>query len=255
MTASNTVELEYFDVNCQIGVRQIMNPGSYYKTEELVRKMEYNGIKNAMVSHSMAEGYHPLTGNRMLMEEIKPHANLHPVWFVLPHHTGDFPNPGELRAMLKESGVKMVRMLPHSHGYSVSEWNCGPLFNMLEETGVLLSADSPQMGYDAIHGILTAHPKLRLVLTNIHYNCARNIYPLLEKFENLYAETIGFKVLDGIEDICGRFGAKKLLFGSMSPVYSASAAIGMVTYSNIADSEKQMIACGNFEKLLEGVRL
>jgi predicted TIM-barrel fold metal-dependent hydrolase len=157
--------------------------------------------------------------------------------------------------MLRENGVKMVRMSPQSHGYSMSEWNCGPLYAMLEETGVLLTVDFPQLGYDALHSILTAHPKLRLILTNIHYNCARNIYPLLMKCGNLYLESIGFKVLDGIEDVCRKIGPKNLLFGSMSPVYSASAAIGMITYSDITDEEKQMIACDNLKRLLEGVKL
>jgi predicted TIM-barrel fold metal-dependent hydrolase len=90
-------------------------------------------------------------------------------------------------------------------------------------------------------------------LTNLHYNCARNLYPLLAKFENLYVETIGFKVYGGIEDVCEKFGAGRLLFGTGAPKYAGSGAVGMITYAGISDAEKRMIASGNLERILESI--
>lgn len=42
-------ELEFFDCNCSFGMRSIRYPGSFYKIEDLVNKMEYYGIKRALV--------------------------------------------------------------------------------------------------------------------------------------------------------------------------------------------------------------
>jgi predicted TIM-barrel fold metal-dependent hydrolase len=218
----------YFDCNGEIGIRRVINPGSFYETEELLRKMDYYGIGEALVHHSLAEGYHPQTGNARLMDEIKDIPRLHPVWVAMPHFTGEFPAPDALREAMKENGVKAVRMFPQTHGYSVSDWICGPLFDMLATYRVPLFIGSDQITPDNLHSVMVNHPALTVVLTHIHYNNTRNLYALLSNFKNLHLETIGFKPLEGIEDVCKKFGAERLIFGTGAPLYSGGAAVGMI---------------------------
>lgn len=251
-------KIKFFDCHCAVGRRMVKNPGSFHETDELLRKMELYGIDNAMVYHTMAKDYAPVIGNQMLMDEIIDHPNLKAVWVVLPHHTGEFPDPAELEKQLKLHNISAVRIFPsgHDHGFSLKDWCSGELLRMLEECRIPMMIGLNQLSsWDSLHDLLFDYPNLRVILTDLHYNCGRNLYPLFKKFEHLYVETIGFKVFDGIEDVCKRFGAERLIFGSCAPLYSGGAAVGMITYARITHEEKSKIASGNLEKLIGGISL
>lgn len=171
-------KIRYFDCNCVLGRRTIRNPGSFYETEELVRKMGYYGVENAMVYHSMARKYAPAVGNQLLMEEIKDNPSLQGVWVALPHHTCEFPEPSVLRREMKENNIKALRIFPEDCHFSLSEWSCGELFAMLEECRIPLMIDLNQIYWDGLHNILSAHPEMRVILTDVHYGIGRYIFPL-----------------------------------------------------------------------------
>ena len=245
----------FFDCSVEFGMRRVLNPGSFYETGELLRKMEYYGIGEALVYHSLAAGYNPVIGNGILIEEIKDIPSLHPAWVVMPHHTGEFPEPDALRGEMRSNGVKAVRMFPANHCYSLAEYSCGELFGMLEECRAPVMIGYNQTSPDAVCEVMAAHPELRLVLTDFSNSAARNVYALMKKFENIFLETIMFKPLEGIEDVCARFGARRLIFGSGAPLYSGGAAAAMINYASVGDDEKEMITHGNLERLLGEVRL
>jgi predicted TIM-barrel fold metal-dependent hydrolase len=105
-----------------------------------------------------------------------------------------------------------------------------------------------------VHDLVSRHPALDVVLTDVSYRIDRNLFALLlDRHARLSIETIGYKVHRGIEEICRRFGAERLVFGSGMPVYSRAAAVTMIRHARISDREKQMIAHGNLEKMLGGV--
>jgi predicted TIM-barrel fold metal-dependent hydrolase len=238
-------------------MRSVIEPGSFYKLEDLLAKMAHYGIKKGLVYHSLAREYNALTGNSMLMEQIGEHSGLMPVWVVMHHHTGEFPPPDVLRKEMAKNGVKAVRMFPGSsdHGYSIAEWNCGELFEMLQECGVPLIIGLSQIGWNELNGLCGSFPSLNVILTDLSYSVDRNLYGLLKKHSRLHIETTGYKVHNGIEEICGLFGAHRLVFGSRLPEYSAGSAAAMLNYARISYEEKQMIASGNLERLIGGVAL
>ena len=251
-------KLRFFDCNAYFGPRKLQLPGSFSTKDELIAHMESYGIEKALVSHAFARELDPTEGNARLMNEIENDANFAPVWVVLPHHTGEFPEPKKLIKMLKEQNVRAVTMFPNAANYffSMEEWNCGELYDALEKARIPLFIAYPQIDpfLNGLNALLEAHPKLPVVLTNSNYRIARNAYPLLKKHKNLYLETFGFKAQDGIEEVCKLFGAERLIFGSGMPESSGAAAVTMITYANISFEEKQMIASGNLEKLLGGVK-
>ena len=246
---------DFFDCSGMLGKRRIMHPGSFYKTGEYTRKMEYYGIGRSLVCHSMAAGYDAAAGNEILSDEIKNYPELSATWAVKPHHMGDFFKPGELRAQMKLNNVKSVRVYPsgRNHNFSVSHY--GELFGMLADCKVPVIADSEQVSFEVASGILSDFPGLRLIITKLHFGQGNHLYPIMEKHENLYLEVIGLKIYTGIEDVAKRFGAGRIVFGSSAPLYSGASAVGMVTYANISDDEKEMIAHGNLERLLGEVTL
>ena len=246
--------LNFFDCNCSFGKRGVVNPGSFYTVEELERKMKYYGIEKALVYHAMAKEYNPGIGNKLLLEEIKDHPGLFPVWVVMHHHTGEFFSPKELLMNMREYGIKAVRMFPGEgeQNFSIAKWNCDELFLLLEEYQVPVMIGLDSTNWNELHELLQNYPKLKLILMEADYRIDRNLYALLEKHENLHMEIMGYKVHSGIEEICKRFGAERLVFGSGMPVLSG-ASVCMVNYARISEVEKKLIAYGNLEKLLGGV--
>ncbi|HHV96275.1 MAG TPA: amidohydrolase family protein [Clostridiaceae bacterium] len=248
--------LNFFDCNCSFGMRSVKYPGSFSSLEGLIKNMNNYGIKKALVYHSLAREYDMATGNKTLMREISDYPFLYPVWVVMHHHTGEFPAPDLLKMQLKENNVKAVRIFPSilEHWYSISEWNCGELFNMLEACKIPLIVGFDQITWDELYNLCMHHPELIVILSDVNYRINRNLYTLLKKLPNLYVETSGYKCFDGISDLCKIFGAHRLIFGTGMPVLSGAAAVSMINYAKISDKEKQMIAAENLEKLIGGIR-
>lgn len=248
-------KIRFFDCNCVVGRRLEIIPGSYYETGELQRKMDVYGIDAALVYHSMAKEYNPSVGNEALAGEISGKPFFHGVWVVLPHHTGEFPEPSVLREEMKKNNIRAVRMFPAEHGYCFSELCCGDLFEMLETCRIPLMIGVRQASFNDLYDVMSVHPGLKLILTDLYYSVARNLYPLLKRFENVRVESMGYKIFGGIEEFCRLFGSERMIFGTGMPVYSAGSAASMINYADISPAEKRGIAGENLEKLLGGVLL
>jgi hypothetical protein len=252
----NTVH--FFDCHASFGLRCHRNPGSFYKKEELTQKLCDYSIENALVYHAMAKEYDPQVGNDLLIEELQNQTILSPMWVLLPHYTGEFDSPAILVEKMRRHGVKAVTMFPSPscHNFSLADFACGELFRALEEYRIPLFIGLDQLGgLQSLDTLCTNHPELRIVITGVNYRIDRDLYPLMQKYTNFFMETSGYKVMDGIAEICSHFGAQRLLFGTGMPVTSGSAAVGLITYANITQKEKQMIASDNLMKLLGGVQL
>lgn len=246
--------LEFFDCSCMIGRRGIVHAGSCHSPQDVLERLKRYGIGRALVYHALAREYDAVTGNELLLRQIKGFPELVPVFVVMPHHTGEFPDPDTLVLQMKHSGVKAVRMFPSAaeQNYSLAEWSSGALLAALERHRILLLMDMDQLGWDELHSLLFSYPCLKVVLTNVTYRIDRNLYPLMERHEGLHLEISGYKTHNGIEEVCRRFSAKRLLFGSGMPLYSGGAAVSMIHYAAITEAEKRMIAHGNLDQLLEG---
>ncbi len=248
----------FFDCRASFGMRAYRAPGSFYKKEDLLKKMRDFSIDDALVYHSMAKEYDPQVGNRILTDELKNEPHLHPVWVAMPDYTGEFETPECLLKEMKENGVRAITMFPSpaNQNYSFAEFTCGKLLRMCEEHRIPLFLDMDQIGgIQAVDSICSKYPELPLVVTKINYRIDRDLYPLMEKYRSFYIETSGYKVMEGISQLCAHFGAERLLFGTGMPETSGGAAVGLIAYADIPEREKEMIASANLKKLLGGVQL
>lgn len=248
-------KLKFFDSNCSVG--RVAYPLLYDipDLEGLLKEMKTAGIEEALVYHIVARDGHPPVGNSMLMETIQNNPQLHPVWVVLPHHTGEIPHPDKLLPEMKKNNVKAVRVYPNAnyHNFSISEWCSGELLSALEEAQIPIILDMETVSWEDVHTILENHKQLPVIAANCSYRNNRFIYPLLEKNRNLLIELSRFMGAGTIEDMVERFGSRHLLFGTNMPQYSGTAAVSMLTYSDIDQKAKQAIAGGNLRNLLKEV--
>ncbi|MCK4655343.1 MAG: amidohydrolase family protein [Candidatus Cloacimonetes bacterium] len=212
--------------------------------------MKRSNIGKALVYHSFSREYSPVLGNQKLLEEIGKYKNLYPCWVLFPHYTGEMPVPEELINVILEKGIRAVRIFPKTHKWSLSEWSAGVLLKILEKRSIPLFIDFEETNFDQLNSVCSGHPNLPVVLTRAPFRLNRDIYALLSETSNLYIDTSFFQLYYGIEDVCEKFGANRLLFGSATPFFDPAPLIMVVKYARISKEEKAMIAGGNLMQLL-----
>lgn len=246
--------LKFFDCNCQVGRWADPQPEMFTDGDSLVKEMAYNGISDALVYHAMAKELGPAVGNARLHEEIDGHPELHPCWVVMPHYTDEMPEPKKLVDSMIENGVRVARVFPTFQQFRLGEWCCGELFAEFERRQVPVMVEVAQTtGWDEVAGVLASFPQLRLIMLRVEYRCDRYIYALMNKYPNLKVEISYYQTTDGIATMCKKYGADRLLFGTGLPWFNAGTAIPMVTYAEISDDEKQLIAGDNLRNLMQEV--
>ncbi len=246
-------KIQFFDCEATFGMPGFKRENAPITKEAMLSRFERYGIDKAVIRFEYSMSGIAKTGNAEIIEEIKDDDNLFPMWAAIPHHTGEFPSPEELVALMKGNDVRLIT-LPEGD-WMVGEWTCGELFSTLEKYKIPLFIPISRFvnTYNGLYETLKAHKNLRIILTGIGYNALRNLYPLMKQFENLYLCTSTLKTQLGIEDICKNFGAERLVFGSGMPVLSGAASVALITYAQISDVEKQKIASGNLERLMSEV--
>lgn len=246
------MKLDFFDCNCQIGRSGAPVAGGPVTALEIVDRLKPMGIRRALVYSALSKELHPVEGNSAVMEEVKGSA-LVPCWSALPASTGEMGTPAELVARMRASGVGALRLFPTTHSYNLSDWCMGTLYEELEASRVPILVEMAQTDFDQIASALAAFPELRIIILRPSYRVDRMIYPLMERYENLCFDTSNYAGSGGIEEVCRRFGSRRLIFGTGLPFFEPGAAVSPITYAEIEDADKQAIAGGNLDKLLAWV--
>lgn len=255
------MDLQVLDCNAAIG-RTFGNKiqgGRHITPPDLLAEMDRIGIGEAMVYHVLSHEYDPAYGNAMLSRELDGQQRLHPVWTVLPPHTGEMPEPDELVTQMRHHGIRMARMFPSaaagSHRFSLQEWCSGSLLGALEAAGIPLAIDfclfrRAEPPWTELHEAASRHPDLNVILIGIQGRNNRTLFPLLEQHPRIHLETLGYNVHRGIENIVRTFGADRLVLGSGYPSRSLGAARLHVDRADLSTHDRQLIAGDNLRRLL-----
>lgn len=246
-------KLPFFDCNCMIGRYSVPRLGNFFTTDRLLEEMDFFGIEEALVYHALAKEYAPGVGNEKLLEEIKGNKRMHSCWVLLPPSTEELSRPEELIETMLSKGIRAVRLFPKIQNFSLDEWSWGEFWTLLEKHKMIVLIGLDQTSWKELNDIGARYPRIPIILTEVNYGINRNLYPLLEKFNNLFIEISGYQVHRGIETICKRFGAKHLIFGSRMPFYTPGSTLMMLTHAKISEAEKSLIANGNLRRLLKEV--
>lgn len=230
----------------------------------LEEEMKYFGIHRALTYNGKSYLLHPDLGNKELLEHISGHKGLYPSWVLLPEHTHEMsPLPLLLREM-EENEVRAVRMNPSLLGYTLEDWSVGRILSALEDREIPLFIDDeswqtvanpPGRGRNLAQSwlqlskVCQKHPNLTVV-ASMTGRGARIIYPMMDRYKNLYLSTSQFDGHHGIEEVVSKFGAKRIVFGTYYPV-SPAAQVNQIVYAAISSYDKQLIASGNLERILD----
>lgn len=254
--------LRFLDCNAAIGRWKHPRPGGYESATELEAILDYLQVKQAVVYHAQAQETHAPMGNIWLLAELTGHPRLLPSWLLLPHHTGEMPEPEVLLEQMSQAGVRVARLLPglKGHRFSMEEWCAGPLLQALESHRIptlvdfmFFRRDDPD--WKLLADLSRRHPNLPIILTGWAGLASRSFYALCKAYPNLYLDTSRYALFRGMEAFCEKVGARQLVYGSGLPFIAPGVAMTTITHAEISQEEKAMIAAGNLERLLAEVTL
>jgi len=246
--------IELLDGNLRLGMRTQHKSGEPTTPGELLAEMDRLGISRALVRDQLAVETDLEHANRRLLDALAETDRLIPACALLPEATGETGTPVETVDEMIARGARGVWVYPTTHGYSLRDWCSGSLLSALETRRVPLFMLWQEVSVDDVAEVLARHEALDVVLTSISYRLNRVLYPLFEKHPNLHVDLAAPNASCGfIEQVVGRFGADRLIFGTGFPDHEAGPAITYLTYADIPDDDKRRIGAGNLQKLIEGV--
>jgi len=242
-------ELRFFDCNARLGRCSTPRPEQFLDAGGLLAEMDRAGIERALVHHAWSVEWDPAEGNAALAREIAAEDRLYPCLAGLPSATRELPPPREFARQVRDLHGA-VRLFPTQHTYLLTETSVGHLLDALSFEGVPALMDIAQTNWREVGELLARHPALNLIVLNAYYRIDRQLYPLWERFGNLHLDCGSYGVHRGVEAVCARFGAERLLFGTDLPVHEVGGPMALVTGAAISDDEKQLIAGGNLRRML-----
>jgi len=234
-----------FDANARVGPSGVHGELAL-EADSLMEEMKRFAIGEALVSHWAGEEYDATEGNVALERDLRP--NLTPAWAVLPGQQS-------IDALAARRPLA-VRLTPgvNQHNFSLSRWCAGPLFEYLEEYSVLTLIARLEIDWDRLVALMENFPRLVVVLLDTGYRADRYLFPLLERFPNLYFDSATYLAHRQFETFVEHRGPDRILFGTRMPLYTPASSLGVLASARIPDQARLAVAGGNVRRLLVGCR-
>lgn len=247
-------DLRLFDAYAMVGA-PIQPPPAIARTpEDLLATMDRCGVDEALVRSDDLDLTSPLVANTDIAAFCAASDRLHPVWTVLPPQTGEM-DPNTLFEDMAKAGVKALFAWPEGNLYPLDGMTLGPILEQMIARNVPLLVHRGKTGWPAITALLQEFPKLTLLYvgggTWGHDRFSR---PLVERFENFYIDTSGYELDGGIKQWVHKYGPERIVFASGYHHRAMGGPALQLRGLDIDDEAKELIAHGNLERLLKGVK-
>ncbi|MHB0876416.1 MAG: amidohydrolase family protein [Anaerolineae bacterium] len=246
--------MDLFDANCFVG-RWTTEGIGCADTSALAQEMGRLGISRALVRHTWGWEHDPAVGNAELLVVLAGHPNLTPCLAAGPLVAEEF---GGLEALLRQitgAGAAAVCLYPKSHSYSTAPWCSGTLLDALQAASVPVLLELSETSWPEVAGILDDWPRLPLIIVKAGYRILRNLLPLMRRHDTLHVDTSYLGDNEALEVVAREVGAERVLFGSGTPRTDGAGSLARLSYSALNDREKELVAGGNLQRLIAGIRL
>ena len=234
-----------FDANVSIG-RSMVRRVVMDSVGELIGAMDSCGVEKALVYSPHAIECDTLDGNNDIVDITKENNRLIPQFVS---------NPGiddleSFKSSTLSAGVKSVRFDPGANKYPFVEWMVGSWLDWLVSERIPVWIQVAGVDPNEIHGTISGHLDLPIVLCGIHYQHIPWLMPLLKSLPNVYVEISRFVITDGVKRLIDAVGAGRILFGSRFPESSMGHQLYNLHRNGLSDSDLEAICKGNLEGLL-----
>lgn len=246
-------DLLYFDAFTQIGPRLSKHPEHAWKLSEVLDEMAHCSISGALVANTMSVRYDLMFSNLELSSRLEEYGNLFAIWNVMPHQTGEFPEPEALGKSMRRHDVRAVTLFPQANGWNPFTESSRPLLDWLEKNAILTIIHRREFAnFGEIERLIAGYPNLPFLLMACHWADQRLVLPLMAQYKNLHLSFEQFQINRGIEDFVGLGYEDRLLYLSNSPIMSMGAHRSYIDYAEVPEETRAKIAGGNLTRLLRG---
>lgn len=246
--------MEIIDINCAIGAP--MRSKRFSTAEGLLPWLDNYKITSAVTYHSEAMR-EPEMGNALMLQAAAANPRLR-TCFALNPILDSLGIPGEGSALdcLKAARPSAVRIFPEEHKYPFDPFYCEKILSVCQQLHlpVIVNAAYDNAFLTQLPHVSRAFPDVPMILPRFGMNRCNQLFPILKKLPNVYADMSLLADTAVMEEITNKFGADHLLFGSGLPTYEPSGALGLLLYAQISDADREKIASGNFLQLEGGIR-
>ncbi|MFO7636564.1 MAG: hypothetical protein R6W96_04580 [Clostridia bacterium] len=257
----------FFDCNVRLGRANHPDNSRIHTVVQLISHMDEHGIEKALVYHKHAL-ISPEEGNKLLLDEIKGHVRLTGCGVMVPLNEADYKDPEHYLEIQVRNGIRAVRFFPGINAFSLKPYSMSKTLQQIETFRLpvfidCINPDNPMLpysswgyspDYDGIHELASAFPGIPFIVLLPGMISQRFQYAVLKACPNVMLECSSFGYRN-IDFFCSIFGAERLIFGSCTPQLDTGAFLSCLQYAGISSAEKELIAGGTLERLLQGVRI
>lgn len=242
-----------------LNVNALIGRGAYEEPDfpdaaSLIAHMDYLGIARSLVWHVAARDQNPTTGNRRLLRDIADAGLAHrllPAFLVTPACRFEKGALDFLRGHLLSGAVRALRIAPEISRFPIREIE--RLLTELAPYQPLVFWDCRQ-GSDALNmrdleSLARTFADGTFVVTQKMWPGFSAVLDLMWRCANVCVDTSWLHMRDTIELLVSEFGARRVLFGIGLRAH-CGAAVAALAHARIEDSDRELIAHENAERLL-----
>ena len=245
----------FFDAFTEFGQREGKPLPVRWRLEELLAEMEHCSISGALTASTQSVSYDLMSGNLELSAKLQPHPHLFPIWNVMPHQTGECPEPRQLETLMRQHNVRAVTIYPKTNAWDWNASHSQVLLRWLERRQILTILKRGEFAhFSELDRFLQRHRQLPVLLVGATWGDQRFLLPLVQQYRNLHIMFDWFQVNYGIEDLVAGGQANQLVFGSTAPAMAIGPHRTYVDYADVPASVRAKIAGGNLTRLLHGLK-
>ena len=243
-----------FNVNGSIG-KSAYGTTDFPAVSDLLEHMDYLGIDQSLAWHFAARDMNPTLGNRKLLTEIaeaKAEDRILPAFIITPACFYGNDVLDYLKECFASKRVRAIRLTPEMSRFPIRR---------IERVLAELAKFNPLVLWDTwtfpeeqnfidLEHLATKFPQVNFAVTQVMWQGFGGVLDLMWRCPNTYIDISWLHMRSSIELLCKNFGAERVLFGvGLKSHYGA--AIAELAFAQISDSERELIAHGNVESLLQ----
>lgn len=145
----------------------------------------------------------------------------------------------------------LFRIHPKAYAAPLHVWMYDWMLDVLSESRTPLLVSLQELELNDAAEVKARYPGLRLIITNTDQWLNRQYIQFAQYFENVYFDTCNTIEYYGLENMTALIGAEKFLFGSYMPEKEPYDKLFQLLFCELSQEEKELIAHGNFERLVE----
>ena len=235
------------DINCNFYVQG--QPLQYASTHDEVAKIceDNNIVSRAIYNLDKAADANAVTLKYAAQSDGKeyPVIRLKPPVYPEETYTKD-----EMIKLI-DNDKALFRIHPSNYAAPLHTWVYDWMLDVLTESKTPLLVSLQELNLNDAAAVKEKYPDLRMIITNTDQWLNRQYVGFCQYYKNVYFDTCNTIEYYGIENMVELIGADKFLFGTYMPEKEPYDKTFQILFCELSQEEKEMIAHGNFERLVE----